>query len=310
MIEQVIAINPKGEILDMVLKDPWHTGLNVKNVTGVSPIGAEIYQTPFASIDGGIFAGARVPSREIVLTISFVTSEKREIFDIEHCRYILYNFFRIKDSIKLTFITDKRLLEIDGYTKDVDVDIFSEEETATVTVECIDPWFHSALNSSRGFSGTMPLFTFPFSSEHGSTDPEELLIFGNISVDTRTDVFYDGDIQTGFDMAITFTGENFHNIYFYNMQTRERMNIYTDMITTITGQPLGPGDEIDICTISGQKTAFLLRNGQFTNVISAIDKNADWIQLTKGSNIFAFASDLGVENIVINLSWRDAYAGI
>lgn len=310
MIKQIVVKNPKGEVLDMVLKDPWRTGLNVQNVTGVTPIGAEIYETPFASIDGGIFAGSRVPNREIVLTLGFVESPDIKITDVEQCRYIVYNFFRIKDPVNLVFITDKRILQIDGYTKDVEVDIFSKTETAVITVHCIDPWFYSALNSSRGFSGTMGIFTFPFSSEEGSDDPNELLVFGKISVDTRTDVFYDGDIQTGFNMAITFTGSDFHNIYFYNMETRERMNIYTDMIEVITGQALGVGDEIDICTISGNKTAFLLRNGKFTNIISAIDKDADWIQLTKGSNIFAFASDLGVENIMIDLNWRDAYAGI
>lgn len=309
MIKYIIARNPKDELIQMELTNPWASGLNVKNVTGVSPVGAEIYSTPFASIDGGIFAGARVPSRQIVMTIGFVTNGTT-IELIEEARYTTYNFFRIKDPVNLVFVTDNRILQIDGYVKDNDVDIFSESETATITIECIDPWFYSASNSTKGFSGTMPLFTFPFSTVEGSTSPDDLIIFGNISVDTRTDVMYYGDIQVGFDMAINFLSDDFHNIYFYNMQTRERMNIYTDQIEVITGTPLGMGDEIDICTISGKKSAFLLRNGQYYNIISAIDKNSDWIQLTKGSNIFAFASDYGVESITMDLSWRNAYAGI
>lgn len=309
MIKYIIAKNPKNELIQMELANPWASGLNVKKVTGVSPVGAEIYSTPFASIDGGIFAGARVPSRQIVMTIGFVTNGVT-ITEIEEARYTCYNFFRIKDPVNLVFVTSNRILQIDGYVKDNDVDIFSEKETATVTIECIDPWFYSGEDSSKGFSGTDPRFEFPFSSEVGGETTPDLLEFGVISVDTRTDVTYYGDIQVGFNMAITFFSTEFHNIYFYNMDTRERMNIYTDQIEVITGSPITAGDEIDICTISGKKTAFLLRNGVYTNIISAIDKDSDWIQLTKGSNIFAFASDYGVENITIDLSWRNAYGGI
>lgn len=308
MIEYVIARNPKDEMMQMTLNNPWKSGMNIKNITGISPVGAEIYSTPFASIDGGIFSGARVPDREIVMTIAFVTAE--DLPEIEDARYRAYNFFRIKDPINLLFVTGKRILQIDGYVKDVDVDIFSQNEQAVITVTCIDPWFYSAQNSSRGFSGTMPTFTFPFSSEQGSTNPDELLVFGSISIDTRTDVFYDGDIQTGFTATFDFVSDEFHNIYFYNMQTRERMNIYTDQIERITGQSITKGDQIIMSTISGAKSLSLLRNGTYYNIISAMDKNSDWIQLTKGSNIFAFASDYGVENIMVNLNWRDAYAGV
>lgn len=309
MIKYILAQNPKGAVLQMELTNPWASGLNVKNITGISPVGAEIYSTPFASIDGGIFAGARVPSREIVMEIGFVTNGDT-IAQIEDARHICYDFFRIKDPINLVFVTDSRILQIDGYVKDNDVDIFSEKESTQITITCIDPWFYSASNASKGFSGTQPMFEFPFESVEGGTGYPDLIEFGNISIDTRTDVYYYGDIQTGFRMSITFFSEDFHNIYFYNMETRERFTIYTDQITAITGHALGAGDEIVISTISGSKSAFLLRDGLFTNIIAAVDKNSDWIQLTKGNNIFAFASDYGVENITIDLIWRDAYGGI
>lgn len=93
MIKYIIAKNPKNELIQMELANPWASGLNVKKVTGISPAGAEIYSTPFASIDGGIFAGARVPSRQIVMTIGFVTNGST-ITEIEEARYTCYNFFR------------------------------------------------------------------------------------------------------------------------------------------------------------------------------------------------------------------------
>lgn len=312
MIYKIVARNPKNELLEMDIRYPEKSGINVKNVTGITPTGAEIYSTPFGSIDGGIYVGSRVPSRNIVLTLEMFEEQRPDgtLGTAEDSRLKVYNYFRIKDWVNLVFYTTNRILQITGYVESVDTDIFSEKETSTVSLICVDPWFYSANYSEIGFSGTRPVFEFPFSSVLGSTIPSQRLRFGDISIDTRTDIMYKGDIKTGFKMFINFFGDNFHNIYFYNMDTRERMNMYTDQITKLTGTPLQYGDEIQISTISGEKTAFLLRSGEYRNVISMIDKNADWFQLTKGNNVFAFASDYGVENISIQLSYRDAYGGI
>lgn len=302
MIHRVTAINVKNEILEMNLTDPWTSGINVKNVTGISPVGAEIYSTPFGVIDGGIFAGARIPSREIVLTLGMMPVPL-----IEDSRMILYNFFRIKDPMTLMFLTDSRYILINGYVKDNDVDIFSDNETATVTVECVDPWFYSPNYRAEGFNGVQQMFEFPFSNESLS-DP--LITFGDITVDTRKYIRYEGDVSVGFKMTISFRNTNFHNIYLYNMETRERMNIYTDQIEVITGTPLNDGDEIVITTKSGNKRCYLIRNGIARNALSAVGKNSDWFKLTKGENVFAFASDYGADNIEIDIVYQNAYYGI
>lgn len=303
MIYEVVAINPKNDILRMPLADPHFSGINVKNVTGITPIGGEIYITPFASIDGGIFAGARVPSRNIVLTLGMMNNPT----DAEDSRMKVYDFFRIKDKMTLIFSTSSRILQIDGYVESVDVDIFSQEEIATISVICVDPWFYSQSNRALSFAGISPTFEFSFSNE-SLTD--NLIEFGNISIDTRTDIIYQGDITTGFELRVTFISEDFHNIYFYNMDTRERLTVLSDQIDNITGSPLSAGDELYISTISGDRHAYLLRGGEFLNVIGAIDKDSTWFQLSKGGNTFAFSSDQGVENIMMHISYRDAYAGV
>lgn len=312
MIYKIVARNPKNEILEMDIRHPEKSGVNVKNITGITPIGADIYSTSFGSIDGGVYNGSRVPSRNVVLTLGMYEEilKNGDIQSIEDSRLKMYNFFRIKDWVNLVFYTTNRILQLVGYVESVDCDIFSKDETATISVLCVDPWFHSSDLSALSFSGTLPKFTFPFSSKQGSQIPSELLVFGSISVDTRTDIYYEGDIQIGFNMRINFYGNNFHNIYFYNMDTRERMNMYTDQIEVLTGTPLDVGDELLISTVSGSKTAYLLRGGVYINAISMIDKNSDWFQLTKGHNLFAFSSDSAVEEIAISLSWKEAYAGI
>lgn len=312
MIYIVGARNPKNQMLEMVLTKPEQTGINVKNVTGITPIGGEIYITPFGTIDGGLYAGSRVPSRNVILTLGMWPRLKKNgtLDTIEESRLTLYNYFRIKDPIDLVFYTDNRQLIISGYTESVEVDIFSDHEEATVSIICVDPWFYTIGHPDIGFSGTRGTFEFPFSSENGSNNPDKLLEFGNVSLDTRMTIPYKGDIKTGFKATIEFYNDKFKNIYLYNMDTRETFTIYTDRINILTGRPLDYGDEIQISTVSGNKYASLLRDGKFTNIISAVDKNSDWFQLTKGDNVFAIASDYGVENINIMLNYEDRFAGI
>lgn len=313
MIYSISAWNSKNEELVMPLASPSKSGINVINVTGVTPIGGEIYITPFGSVDGGIFAGARVPSRNIVLTLGMYPEKKKDgtLGTIEESRLKTYNFFRIKDSVDLVFYTDNRQLIITGYVESNDVDIFSQKETATISIICVNPWFYTVSHPAISFSGARPKFEFPFQSEYYATTFEEgLLEFGNISIDTKTIIFYNGDVQTGFNLYINFLSSNFHNIYIYNMDTREQIRLYTDQIEVLTGAPLDVGDEIQISTVSGKKYAYLLRSGVLTNVISMVDKNSTWFQLTKGANTFAFATDYGVENIDMRFSYEDRFAGI
>lgn len=302
MIQQINAINVKNEILEMPLSDPWASGINVKNVTGVSPVGAEIYSTPFGVIDGGVFSGARIPNREITLTLGMMP-----IPTIEPSRMLLYNFFRIKDPMRLYFATDSRYIFVTGYVKDNDVDIFSNDETATVVVECVDPWFYSPAKQADGFHGVRKMFEFPFSNE--SLD-DKLINFGEISMDTRYLINYQGDVSVGFKMQFSFRSSELHNIYLYNMDTRERLNIYTDQIEALTGTPLMASDEIVLSTKSGEKGCYLVRNGVATNALSVVGKNSDWFKLSKGNNVFAFASDYGAENIDIDITYQNAYYGI
>ncbi len=312
MIYSIDAENPKGEVLHMRLSNPEKSGINVIKVTGISPIGADIYSVPFASVDGAIYAGSRVPSRSIVLTLGMYEEilENGKKGTIEDSRLKTYNFFRIKERVRLTFHTDHRDLFIDGYVESNEVDIFSKQETADISVLCVDPWFYAIGESSRNISGISNNFEFSFESVQGSSYWKDLIEFGDVTIDTRTSLFYEGDIRTGVTMHLSFLSKDFHNIYIYNMDTRERFILYTDQISRITGDPLAVGDDLVISTVSGKKSVYLLRNGLYNNIISSVDKNSDWLQLTKGNNVFAIASDHGYENIVMTMSFNNAYAGI
>lgn len=304
MIYFVEAVNSKNELLHMELRHPEKSGVNVKKITGISPIGAEVYSTPFGVVDGGLYSGSRIPSRPINLKLGMWSYPG---FSIEDSRRVIYNWFRIKEEVQLYFQTDTRFITISGYVSDVDVDIFSENEEANITVECVDPYFYSPYIANDAIRGIRNMFEFPFEN-NSLTD--RLLEFGGISKDTRYSIFYDGDISVGFRMQFSFLNDSFHNIYLYNMDTRDRLNIYTDQVERLTGTPLHKGDEIILSTLDRNKGCWLLRNGLAQNAISMVGKNSNWFKLSKGDNVFALSSDYGRENISASVTFRNAYAGI
>lgn len=304
MIYFVEAINQKNELLHMELRHPEKSGVNVKEITGISPVGAEIYSTPFGIVDGGLFSGARIPSRTIHMKLGMWSYPG---FSIEDSRRVIYNWFRIKEEVQLYFQTDTRYITITGYVSDVDVNIFSQSEEANIDIKCIDPYFYSPYIAAGVVRGIRNNFEFPFDN---NSLTEKLIEFGEMSQDTRYTLQYDGDIAVGYRMVLSFLSPNFHNIYLYNLDTRERLNIYTDQVEVMTGKPLQKGDEIIISTRSRNKGCWLVRDGIARNMISMVGKNSDWFKLSKGDNVFAFSSDYGRENISASVTYQNAYAGI
>jgi len=78
----------------------------------------------------------------------------------------------------------------------------------------------------------------------------------------------------------------------------------------MTGSGIIYGDDIIISTIKGKKSVTLLRGGMPFNILNCLDKNADWFQLSKGTNIFAYTALEGSENLQFTVENRIAYEGV
>lgn len=301
MIKSLTVENPKGESLKMVLTEPEKSGLIIESIDGLGPADANINTYELATADGGIFSGSRLNMRTITISLRMMESPT-----IEHSRQLTYKYFPIKKKVKLTLDTDLKTVECEGYVESNDPTIFSEQEGTVITITCPDPAFYHGHYSTKIFSGVEPLFEFPFSNESLT---ENLIEFGELRLDTRASIVYGGDMDTGMDILIHFIGTA-TNITLYNTDTRERMKIDTGKIAKLTNAAVGLGDDILISTKRGNRYARLLRNGVYTNVISAIDKDADWMQLSVGENTFAFSSETGDTNIVMTLTYRTAFGGV
>lgn len=302
MIKSIKVTNPKGESLVLDLFHPEKSGLIVRSISGLGPPKANINSTDLATADGAFYSSARASTRNIVFNLQFMFAPT-----IEDSRQLTYKYFPLKKLVKIEVETDNRNLETSGYVESNQPDIFSKEETTQISILCLNPFFYDPNPSVTQFATVTPTFEFPFSNESIS---ESLIEFGTINLDTRSTIDYVGDVDTGVLITIHALGSVSGSLTIYNVETQEKMVIDLAKIKTLIGKDYGSGDDIIISTVSGDKYVQVLHDGKYTNAIAAIEKLADWFQVSVGRNIFNFTVTKGIENLVMSFSYRNAYGGI
>jgi hypothetical protein len=302
MIKSIKVTNPKGESLVLDLFHPEKSGLIVRSISGLGPPKASINSTDLATADGALYSSARASTRNIVFNLQFMFAPT-----IEDSRQLTYKYFPLKKLIKIEVETDNRSLETSGYVESNQPDIFSKEETTQISILCLNPFFYDPNPSVTQFATVTPTFEFPFSNE--STN-ENFIEFGTINLDTRSIIDYIGDVDTGVLITIHALGSVSGYLTIYNVETQEKMVVDLAKIKTLIGKDYGSGDDIIISTVSGDKYVQVLHDGKYTNAIAAIEKLADWFQVSVGRNIFNFTVTKGIENLVMSFSYRNAYGGI
>lgn len=303
MLRSVKITNHNRESIVLDLFHPEYSGIAITNIDGLGPPNASINSNEVATIDGGIFTSARMGQRNIVFTLLPLFYPT-----IEASRLNVYKYFPIKKKISLRFETDTRQVECTGYVESNQPTIFSEKETIQVSVICPDPFFYAQSLTEIAFAGTVPQFQFPFQNQSLT---EKLIEFGEIRDDNRTTVYYHGDVDTGVHITVHAVHSGVEGVVtLWNVDTREKIRIDTAKIQMVTGIKFSQGDDIELNTKVGEKYARLLHNGRYWNIISCVNKDADWFQLTAGANKFTFTATSGDKNLKVTFRYRNAYGGI
>lgn len=217
MITEVSSLTKGGESLNLDLFDPWSSGIAVKEITGLGPVKTELSLERYALIDGAFLKGARVGTRNVVLTLIPVGD------DVQTERRKIYNFFPVGETITFGVVTSQVAVKSSMIVESVEPNIFSERQEIGVSLIAIDPYWRSnspSITGLVGFNDVTPLFQFPFSS---GDNPKEL-IFGDLSNASGKDINYLGDAETGVVITFSFNG-NVSNLTVINQTYDEAMII-------------------------------------------------------------------------------------
>ena len=303
MIKSITVTNYLGESIELELDKPDKTGFLITSIEGLGPAKANINMSELSTMDGSKYNSAKAESRNIVLGISFCDTGD---ISIEDLRQKTYKYFPLKKPLSLTIKTDNRESMVDGYVESNEPTMFKKQTGTQISIVCPDSYLYSKNTDVTVFSGIEPLFEFPF--ENNSL-VENVMEFGEIRNKTENVVTYHGDAEIGVTISIHTLGDVEH-ITIFNTLTREIMKIDTDKLAKHTGSILVNGDEVTICTVKGHKSATLLREGVVYNIINCLNRDADWFQLGKGDNLFAYAVESGNSNVHFTVSNRISYEGV
>lgn len=304
MLKKVTITNYLGESVEYKIEGVdvnANNGLLITKIDGLGPVKADINMTKLATSDGGIYNSARLGTRNIVINARFTNCPT-----IEEARLSSYKFFPIKKQLKFRIETDNRIAETTGYVESNEPNIFSKESDMQISVICESAFFLAPKKDITVFAGIEPAFEFPFENEH-LTNPT--IEFGYILNKNANVVTYTGDSEVGCTIEIHTLG-TVGTIAIYNLRTREVMRIDNSKLAGLTGSGLVAGDTVTICTINGQKSATLLRDGVRTNILNVVAKDANWFKIAKGDNIFGFIADDGQEYVQFRVITQVAYEGV
>lgn len=318
MIKSITVKNDRDESIVLELMRPDKSGFVVKSIEGLGPVKATISTTKIATLDGNRYNNSRMDTRNIVLSLEFyrMFDSKGNYLSIEDIRKQSYRYFPQKRKVTLYVETDTNTLMTEGYVETNEPNIFSKNESTSISIICPDPMFYSVKQVETVFSGVQPAFTFPVYTNTSSVSynsvtypPRTELKFGDIYTLRMHNVYYDGDMTVGLTAYIHATAET-STITVYNTSTSERMTIDSDKIAQMTDHPIIAGDTIIINTHPGNKNITLLRDGEQINILNCLDRHSKWLTLQKGDNLFAFESDTGSTGLQFTVQHRNAYVGV
>ena len=301
MIKSITITNYLNETLELELAHPEKSGFAVLGIEGLEPPKANINNTQLATSDGSVYNSARAESRNIVLYLKFLANPT-----IEATRQLSYRFFSIKRLVTLTIESDDRISEVKGYIESNESSIFVNRTGTQVSIVCPASYLKSKAVFTTVVSGIQKNFIFPFSNESLT---EDLIEFGVIRENNGVNTIYDGDKPCGLYISIKASG-TVTNLMLYNATTREYMKIDTDRLTEMTGSAIIAGDVIEINTNKGEKDVLLFRDGNYINIINALDRDSTWLELQYGDNVFAYNADSGIDVVGITIRYNKLYEGV
>lgn len=174
-----------------------YLGWAITNIEGLGPIKTSINTGYLPSQKLHRFNSYTTETRNIVFYIRFYGQES-----VEAQRNELYLIFPPGKEVEITFHTDYYpSATITGYVESCEMDIFSNETSAQVSIICPDFRFILDEITVTNPSMSQPDFTFPFTNPRGT----RTLLMSHIQIGAPMRITHYGSIDSGF--IIAFDGE-------------------------------------------------------------------------------------------------------
>lgn len=273
MLSQVEVLSDQGTLLILPVGEDSN-GFYVKDIDGLDPVSASLSSSVFGQLAGEVEQGSRREKRNIVLTVGLEPDYISRT--ISQMRRQLYQFFMPESKATLRFVSDDlETVSIRVTIEDMDSALFTQDPDATISMVAYKPDFLSLVET-----------TLPGQSTSGAVD---------------TNLVYPGSVPAGFLLTMnvnrSITG-------FVIQQT-----LPNAVQRTLEFQrPMVNGDILQINTVEGNKFATITRGGSISSAIGGISPQADWLQLSPGTNKMRVS--LAGAGIPYTIKYTSRYGGL
>ena len=262
---------------------------SIDEIDGLYPPSATINTSEISLYDGARFTSSKMNTRQLDIRIAIER-------DAEANRIALYNVIKSKKYIKVSYANGVRDVYIEGYVSDMNIDYFANKQTVTISILCPQPYFKDAQEIIENVQSIIDDFIFPFAITATEKKP-----IGHYDDNVEINIQNTGDVEGGMVIEIRAIGQVV-NPTIFNRETRESFGLNFTM---------NSGDVIYINTNQGNKSAQLLRGGEYINVFNYIKQNSTWLQLTPGDNVFTYqADDESASYMEVSFSHQHLYEGV
>lgn len=275
--------NNRGDLLDLSNNADY----SVYKIDGLTPPQATINSSANATTDGSNINSTRLESRNIVVYLAINR-------DVEANRINLYKYFPVKKAVTLYFANGARDVCIDGIVELIECDLFSNRQTAQISIICPKPYFKSVDELVSAFSDVTSLFKFPFSMPENGTEVSA------ITTNIRKTIINTGDIESGVVIKLFAIGTVVNPV------------IHDVLKKTLIGLniTMQASDTIIINTNIGEKAITLIRAGVATNIMGYMRRDSEWVKLDAGDNVFTYECESGGSNLQLTFTTPLLYSGV
>lgn len=262
------------------------------DATGIYEVANNVTISENTMSDGGAYQGSVAKVRNIVLTV-------KDIEDHVYNRNLLRALFKSGESGELVFHEETNNLKINYYVERMDSTGAYGARTYTVSLLCPDPFFYALQDITVYMAAWFSDFTF---THYFRAEGEEL---GYRSSNRLQQIKNENAADNiGLDIQIKANGA-VTNPSITHVERDETITVGTST------KPLEmeAGDVLRITTADNDKHVYLIHEGVEEEINEYLTEDAVFIQLMRGTNSIGYDADSGVDNMVVQVTYRLKYAG-
>lgn len=274
--------NANGDRLELTNNPNYNV-----TVTGLNPVTSDITTAKVANRNGARFVNSRKQPRNVVITVYIKEP-------VEANRIELYKYVKSKEWLRVYYSNKSRDVYVDGYVESFECDLFTQTQTAQISVICPNPQLIDVEPDVKDVSTVIGAFSFPFHIT--DSEPITFSIYDKLA---RL-IINESDDDIGFIYKIHCKGLVVNpTIYMENTKESFKLKGSYRKDTTIT-----------ITTLDGQKSVTSEYKGVVTNIINDLEPTSTWLKLKAGYNHILQVADTGVENMVSEIIYSKEYEGV